>query len=554
MTDEAPFKFQQKLFYLLAGVGIVLNTTGLFNEILEPDGALYATIAKQITISNDWINLFADGGDWLDKPHLPFWMAAISFKIFGINAFAYKLPAFLFWLAGVRFTYLITRLLFNENTAAIAVVIYISSLHVVIANFDVRAEPYLTCCIIAAIYYLCTAESNKGILNIILAALFAALAIMTKGIFVLCTIAGGHIIYWIIKKDWQQFVNYRWWLFLLLTFVFLLPELYCLYVQFDRHPEKIVFGKTGVSGIKFFFWDSQFGRFFNTGPIKGKGDKSFFLHTTLWAFLPWAILFYTAIVFFLRRKILLQKKHWIIYGSAAITFLLFSLSAFQLPHYIVIIFPQFSIITAAYLYHIAANKKIVLRIVWLQSALIIIMAVLIAVLILFCNFSYTVVGITLVLVTAILALFLFRKLTMETLMIKSMAFTLILCLFLNGYFYPRILQYQSGMLAASWIKKNNLTEQVIMYKTFSYSLQFYANTVVKGFNDEQLLQEYITKQPAVIYTSRDNIPELLQKKYKISILETFNHFAVSRLKGNFLNYKTREKQLKKIVLARISKE
>ena len=36
---------------------------------------------------------------------------------------------------------------------------------------------------------------------------------------------------------------------------------------------------TSVSGIRFFFWDSQFGRFFNTGPIKGSGDPFFYFHT-----------------------------------------------------------------------------------------------------------------------------------------------------------------------------------------------------------------------------------------------------------------------------------
>jgi len=34
--------------------------------------------------------------------------------------------------------------------------------------------------------------------------------------------------------------------------LFITPELFCLYIQFDRHPEKILFGHTSVSGIRFF--------------------------------------------------------------------------------------------------------------------------------------------------------------------------------------------------------------------------------------------------------------------------------------------------------------
>jgi len=214
MTEESPFLFSKKIFYLLLGTGFILNATGLFNEILEPDSALYASIAKQIALSNDWINLVGDGSDWLDKPHFPFWMAALSFKIFGINAFAYKLPSFLFWLLGARFTFLLARQLFNGTIAAMAVLIHIASLHTVIANFDVRAEGYLTGCTIAAIYYICRADSSKKIGYIVLAALFTACAVMTKGVFILCTIAGGHVLYWIIYKDWKQFISYKWWLLL----------------------------------------------------------------------------------------------------------------------------------------------------------------------------------------------------------------------------------------------------------------------------------------------------------------------------------------------------
>jgi 4-amino-4-deoxy-L-arabinose transferase-like glycosyltransferase len=102
-------------FYILAG--ILLNANGLFIDILEPDGALYATLAKHIALSNDWMNLFGDGHEWLDKPHFPFWMAAISFKIFGITAFAYKLPAYIFWLVGCWFTYRLAGSLYNKSTA-----------------------------------------------------------------------------------------------------------------------------------------------------------------------------------------------------------------------------------------------------------------------------------------------------------------------------------------------------------------------------------------------------------------------------------------------------
>src|ERR1700733_5570240 len=97
--------FSKKTFALFMLIGIALNATCFFSNILEPDGALYATIAKHIAITNDWLNLFSNGADWLDKPHLPFWLTAISFKLFGISSFSYKLPSFICWLVGVFYCY-----------------------------------------------------------------------------------------------------------------------------------------------------------------------------------------------------------------------------------------------------------------------------------------------------------------------------------------------------------------------------------------------------------------------------------------------------------------
>ena len=85
-----------KWFVRLLLPAILVNISGLFVRIIEPDGALYAMISRTMAETGDLINLRAEGRDWLDKPHFPFWMAAISFRIFGVNSFAYKLPALLF--------------------------------------------------------------------------------------------------------------------------------------------------------------------------------------------------------------------------------------------------------------------------------------------------------------------------------------------------------------------------------------------------------------------------------------------------------------------------
>jgi 4-amino-4-deoxy-L-arabinose transferase-like glycosyltransferase len=340
-----------KWFYWLLMVGILVNASGLLLPVLEPDGALYATISKNMLLSGDYINLRVDGNDWLDKPHFPFWITALSFKLFGTNSFAYKFPALLFWLAGAYYTYRFAKKLYSRQTAQLSVLIYISVEHLIISNSDVRAEPYLTGLIIASVYYYyCAYRENKWIF-VLPGSLFLGMAVMTKGIFIPVMVISGFVIEWVIKKKWSEFLNPRWWLAILLLILFISPELICLYIQFDMHPEKQVFGTTGVSGLRFFFWDSQFGRFFNTGPIKGKGDLFFYVHTLIWAFLPWSVFPFLILASKIRKlsRPLNANADYICGGIFVSGFIIFSLSRFQLPHYLNFLYPFLSILVAQWI-------------------------------------------------------------------------------------------------------------------------------------------------------------------------------------------------------------
>jgi len=548
-------KYFEKSFPYFLVAGILINANGLLNDILEPDGALYATISKHMVITGNWFDLFGDGHDWLDKPHFPFWMAALSFKIFGVTAFAYKFPAFIFWLAGIFFTFKLTQKLYNKFTAKAAVIIYIFSLHAILSNFDVRAEPYLTTLSIAAVYYFYKSTFSGKWIDIVLTALLSACAVMTKGIFVLITIGGGFVLYWILSKQWKQFINYRWYLMLLLIFIFITPELYSLYVQFDLHPEKIVFGKTNVSGLRFFFWDSQFGRFFNTGPIKYHGDPFFFLHTTLWAFLPWSVILYIAAIQFIRTKRPgFDNQTWIIYGSAALTFVLFSFSGFQLPHYIIIIFPQFSIITAAYLisiYKENALKKIII----FQNVLLILIGLAVCGLACFSQFGNFFFLVIISAAIVIGYMFFFRKQGIHTIIASGVAFSLVLFIFLHNFFYPDLLLYQSGMMAGKWLKDHKINNTPAMYKSSSYSFEFYAPGFVQRLETPAAIDAFLAKNGnSAVYAADRNLQELKIKGYQFTVLKSFPDFHISMLTGKFLNPATRANELQKMVLVMVKKK
>jgi 4-amino-4-deoxy-L-arabinose transferase-like glycosyltransferase len=529
----------KRYFPWLLSIGILLNIPALWLPIIEPDGALYATIAKRMVLHNDWLNLFANGGEWLDKPHFPFWMAALSYKVLGINAFAYKLPAFIFWIISLIYTYLLARDLFNVSVARISVLVYTIALHSTLANFDVRAEPYLSACIIAAIWHMLNVNKNKSNWNLVAAAIFTACGIMTKGIFVLVTIGGGWVIYWTVTGQWSQLVNYKWWLFFILSFIFILPELYALHVQFDMHPEKVVFGETNVSGLKFFFWDSQFGRFFNTGPIKGKGDITFFVHTSLWAFLPWSLGLVGGIVYLIRFDKNRDPLRWIIYGSALLTFVMFSLSRFQLPHYIVMIFPCFAIITGYFFYELAQSEKLG-KLATTQTVIFYLLGTAILGLLYLTNMPNAVIG-AIVIVTVMVALrFLRVRNPLQRVLFKGYATAGILYIFLFFFFYPFLLEYQSGSETAKLIPDNKGNLPVGSYQSFSTAFEFYSPGEVNLIYDKENLNSFIEESPCFIYTSAAVGDSLIRSGIDAEIVGTTQNFHVTRLKFGFLNHEKRD--------------
>lgn len=361
-------------------ITLLINAAAMLSPVINGgDSITYATLSQHIALNNDWANLVLDGKDWLDKPHMPFWITALFFKIGGISAFTYILPGFLFHLIGGYYTYRIARLFYGRDTAWLSVLVYVSVYHLMDSSIEVKAETYLTGFIMGACYYWLRYDAQSKIKYLLLGALFSACAVMTKGVFTLITIISGLVCMWLYRKQWSKLWSGKWLLALVLSLLFTAPELIALYLQFDAHPEKLVFGQTQVSGIRFFLWDSQFGRFFNTGPIKNtNGHALYFVLVFLWAFLPWVAVFvaamYSGVRKFFARSVDERSSFVFLCGAFFITFLLFSATSFQLDHYTVILFPFAAILCGKYLHDWWGQKRSGRTIFIVQLALAILLA------------------------------------------------------------------------------------------------------------------------------------------------------------------------------------
>jgi 4-amino-4-deoxy-L-arabinose transferase-like glycosyltransferase len=550
--DENQTSTQNKLLYLFIGLAILINFSGLFIPVQGPDAAIYALISKTMVQHSDYVQLFYHGTDWLDKPHFPFWITAFSFKLFGFTTWAYKLPGILFLMMGVFYTWLFAKDLYNKQIALWSVLVLLTAQHIVLSNNDVRAEPYLTGLIIAAVYHFYKAYTKNSFWELLWGCIFTACAIMTKGMFALVPIGGAIAGQLIITRQWRSLFNLRWLIAAVLILIFILPELWCLYQQFDLHPEKVVFGQKGVSGIRFFFWDSQFGRFFNTGPVKGHGDPSFFVHTALWAFLPWSLIMFAAVFQFIKKGgKYAQGKEWYCISGALLTFLLFSASRFQLPYYLNIVFPFFAIITAQYLYYISTPKSI-RAIAVTQTVVISLLLLLVIALQYFFRpeiFSlYTALTLVMLFVMLIFFTGFFNVSGYQKIALCTLLASFIVNLYLNLSFYPSVIKYQAGSEAAMWINDHNIHNlPVTLTDLDDYNaapFEFYNNSLV-------VINPALPSKPFLLYTSAAEIKGLKEKGLHTQTLATFKRYRVTRLKLSFLNNKTRDKELTEMVVAEV---
>ena len=480
MNNHFPVQ-EEKFLKSLIVIAIIVLAFGLLFPITTASySAYYGSIAKHIAVSNNWSDLMLSNQDWLDKPHFPFWITAASFKIFGVNSFAYILPGFLFNLLGAYYTYRLTLYLYhNTNLALLSTVIYLTIFHLMISSIDVRAEAYLLGELMPAVYYWLNYDRKFSLKFLLLGAIFTGLALMTKGIFVIITIISGLLCLWAYEKRLINIILPKWWLALGLSLVFAIPELIALYLQFDLHPEKVIFGHTHVSGIRWFFIDSQFGRFFGTGPIMTTNPmpyhQLFFLHTFLWAFLPWSFIYplaiYFSIRYFKQQSVNERNNTVLLLGYFWISFIMFSITSFQVDHYTNIIFPFAAIMCAKLLYDLRETRH---KLFIFQQGIAILMLVLIGILIGILFKGWILIGFVLLEIIAVLV---FVRFWGQTPFIKTilLPFSVICLVYMfamtaNGYLYH---QYDSGSIAAE-ITNRNPELPVVDYQLDSRGLEFYA--------------------------------------------------------------------------------
>jgi hypothetical protein len=239
-------------------------------------------------------------------------------------------------------------------------------------------------------------------------------------------------------------------------------------------------------------------------------------------------------------------------GSALASFLMFSVSKFQLPHYILILFPHFAMMTAAYLVE-GASEKALKKINVFQTILFVLLVAALIGLIIIYSFDHFVWFLLVLGIIVAATVFYKTNFTLLAVFKKNIAFALLLAVFLNCLFYPALLKYQGGMMAGKWLNEQGVTQKVTQYRYLSSSFDFYyMGKLDYSDPDSATVNRRAAKDSMLLFTKMNELRDINSDSVKVTVLKTFAYFHVSQVNGKFINHKTRSTVLDTLAVALLS--
>lgn len=543
---------QYKVLFLLAGLVYIAS---LFVTLFENDSAQFAVMAMRMVQEQDFLNLFKGPEEYLDKPHLHYWLAAASYLIFGIHDWAYRIPALLATALGAYSCFGLAKVFYDRETGRLAALIFLTSQTIVLAGIDVRTDAVLTGLAAFSLWQLATYLQGRSAVAALLGAVGAGLAFATKGQIALVVIGIPLLCQMAYMRTWKVLLS---WKVLLAILVFLLtisPILYAYYYQFDLHPEKVIRGRQNRSGVLFILWEQSFERLSGEGVGKNSSDYLFFFHTFLWVFLPWTIVGLVAWwgrlkAFFRRKPGASPPVEVLTVGGVSLIFLIISFAQFKLPHYLNITIPLFAVLASSYLHEIyrkgnrTAGK-------WIRAfqygilGLVLLLSYLLVTLVFPLSPWYGTAFLYALLLGCFI-LILWRRDYYSGIALSAVMASLLLNSVLNLHFYPRLLTYQAGSSMAAIVAREGIPPDKIhkISERHTWALDFYNREPVKITPPGRLgrmndIWVYVTDSEKEKLASKGMVWD---KEYSV------DDFRITRLQFRFLNPETRAEVVKEMHL------
>ena len=175
--------------------------------LTDPDETFYAQTAKEMIAKGDWLTPHIFGKPLFEKPALFYWLVKASFKLFGTNEIAARMPSAIFGAIGLLAVYLLGNLLFSRRVGLIAAVMLGTSVEYVVLARACVTDMVLATLMLLGVLAFFQAHIKGRRHFYLLSAVFFALAVLTKGPVALMLPGLIFALYFIFTGDWKNFGN-----------------------------------------------------------------------------------------------------------------------------------------------------------------------------------------------------------------------------------------------------------------------------------------------------------------------------------------------------------
>ena len=118
--------------------------------------------------------------------------------------------------------------------------------------------------------------------------------------------------------------------------------------------------KQAFQACVFFFWVQSFGRITGENAWRNGVYFTYLFQTMFWSFAPWILIFIVAyitnIVNIFRKNSFFETKELITLGGFTLGYISLAISKYQLPHYIFVVYPLISVITARFIVEVLGER------------------------------------------------------------------------------------------------------------------------------------------------------------------------------------------------------
>jgi len=509
------------------------------------DAAKYAYIAKEIVQNNQWIDLQIDNEPYEQKPHLTFWLSAISFLIFGVSNFAFKFPLLLYSLIGLYFIFKLGQSAYNKQTGYLAAAISSFSVIFLLYNQDIHTDTVLFTNTAFALWQLWEYLKKTKTRNLLGAAVALGLCMLTKGPFGILLPVFSVLSYLVATKQSKRIFHFSWLLIALVSIIICIPVFYQLYINWK------------VEGFKFFFITNTFGRF--TGSYLGQNpDPTFYIYNILYLFLPWSILFFIALykgILQIKNKKSLAPDSFFLFGFT-LFFLIISAAQSKLPNYLMAALPTMAIITAIYWERFGKTS---IRINKTQNIINIALIIAVSAISYFFNNNLYFIKLMVLMLAITIFIFASRKIDKNyKTIVKSMGALVVTGLCLNFYIVPELFGHQAQPRAAQYLNSLQTNETSIYnypkeelkllrhlwdgvspvdeerfdqtpprkHFSLNYGLKFYSIRPVHHIQTPGELAQALSQTDSWIFTDNDGMLEINNSIINIDTIINYQHFSL----------------------------